>query len=260
MNTSALLLAAGKGERLAEESGGLPKCLLEFGNQSLLQRHIETLCNNGIRDIYIVVGYQRQQIETCLPQLAEKFAVNISTVINESFAQGSMLSLHCGLRDGLPAWSGQQLLLMDADVLYAPQLMQTLLQSTHENCLLLDKDFIPGDEPVKVCIRGNRIVEFGKKVATNLLFDWQGESVGFFRLGSTAVYRLQGLCEEYIDNDELSAPYEKAIRDLICHTETPFGWEESAQLPWIEIDFPADMQRAQTEILPQIAKAKDSKG
>jgi choline kinase len=41
--------------------------------------------------------------------------------------------------------------------------------------------------------------------------------------------------------------------------ETPetFGYEDITGLPWIEIDFPQDIQRAQNDILPQIEVAEN---
>ena len=47
-------------------------------------------------------------------------------------------------------------------------------------------------------------------------------------------------------------PYEEAIRDLLLETPDAFGYEDITGLPWIEIDFPEDIQRAQNEILPQL--------
>jgi choline kinase len=47
--------------------------------------------------------------------------------------------------------------------------------------------------------------------------------------------------------------YEEAIRDLVveCPSGT-FGFEDVTDLPWIEIDFPEDVERAREEILPQL--------
>ena len=39
----AIILAAGCGNRLGEVAAGRPKCLLQFGAKSLLQRHMEIL-------------------------------------------------------------------------------------------------------------------------------------------------------------------------------------------------------------------------
>src|SRR5918997_237686 len=73
-----------------------------------------------------------------------------------------------------------KVLLKDGDVLYDTRLMERLVRSGIGNCLLMDRNIEPGDEPVKLCIRDGRIVDF-HKIPKNA-HDWHGESVGFFRL------------------------------------------------------------------------------
>ena len=46
----AIILAAGQGNRLTElNTDGRPKCLLEFGDQSLLARQLDALFRFGVR-------------------------------------------------------------------------------------------------------------------------------------------------------------------------------------------------------------------
>jgi choline kinase len=47
--------------------------------------------------------------------------------------------------------------------------------------------------------------------------------------------------------------YEEAIRDLILEDPTRFTAEDVGDLPWTEIDFPEDVDRARDIILPQLA-------
>ena len=50
--------------------------------------------------------------------------------------------------------------------------------------------------------------------------------------------------------------YEETIRDvLLTSPRGKFAFEDITGLPWIEIDFAKDVERATTEILPQISKA-----
>ena len=57
----AVILAAGKGTRL-DGAAVKPKCLVEIGGQTLLQRQIESLRNAGIDRIVIVVGFGADSI------------------------------------------------------------------------------------------------------------------------------------------------------------------------------------------------------
>ena len=100
---------------------------------------------------------------------------------------------------------------MDADVLYGLPLLRRLIQSPIANCFLLDRDFEPGPEPVKLCVRDGRLVEFRKGVSPTLRYDDAGDP-------------------------------------------NNFGFEDITGLPWIEIDFPEDLRRAEEEVLPALSE------
>jgi len=53
----AMLLAAGRGERMRELTHALPKPLLEVGGESLLERQLRLLASAGIREIVINLSY-----------------------------------------------------------------------------------------------------------------------------------------------------------------------------------------------------------
>ena len=84
------------------------------------------------------------------------------------------------------------------------------------------------------------------------MFDFQGESVGFFRFSPAIASRLARRIQEYIDQKRRSEPYEEAIRDLLLANPGEFGYEDVTGLSWIEIDFPEDIKRAELEILNNI--------
>jgi choline kinase len=45
---------------------------------------------------------------------------------------------------------------------------------------------------------------------------------------------------------------EDPLRDVILEAPDVFGFEDITGLPWIEIDFPEDVVRARTEVLPRL--------
>ncbi len=242
----AIILAAGRGNRLGDVAAGRPKCLLQFGGKSLLQRHMEILNDLGTDRIIIVTGYRHDQIEAALEQVESR--ASVETIVNPDYEAGSVVSLHCAydfLTDGADS------ILMDADVLYDPEVLGSLFRTQYGNCFLLDRDFEPGDEPVKLCVAGNTLVEFRKIPDTNITWDYQGESVGFFRFDAAVSARLAHKTGEYLENNRADEPYEDAIRDLLRETPGLFQFEDITGRDWIEIDFPADAERA-----AQMFKAK----
>ncbi len=243
----AVMLAAGIGARLGSEvTEHPPKVLLRFGGKSLLQRHIEILRRHGISELVLGVGYHQDKIQQEIADLnAEDF---VRTVFNKDFEQGSIVTLWT-LRDELCC--GGPVLLMDADVLYDEGLVRQLVNSRHENCMLLDRDFVPGDEPVKLCVRDGEIVEFRKWLSAD--FDFCGESVGLFRLSAPIAEKIIAQTKLYILQGRRQDPYEEAIRDVMLTSQRhTFAFEDITGMPWIEIDFAADIERATRDILPRV--------
>jgi choline kinase len=241
---AALILAAGVGRRLGA-ADGKPKILLEFGGKSLLQRHIEALHANGVTDIALTVGYQADVIRAALEQL--DYSSRVVCVENPNYREGSLVSLWS---QKARLESGADIVLMDADVLCDARMIKRLLASTIENVLLLDRQIEPGDEPVKICIRDGRIVDFRKK--PDQPYEWHGESVGFFRFSPNMSAALAARCGAYVAGGRTNVEYEEAIRDLLLSKPERFGIEDISDLPWTEIDFDTDVMRARNEILPQL--------
>jgi len=235
----AIILAAGRGERLGDAAAGRPKCLLRFGGKTLLQRHIENLDRLDAGRIIIVTGYRHEQLETALAQI--KSRTPVETIVNPDYELGSIVSLHCA-REFLA--DGTDTVLMDADVLYDPDILGRLFDTQSGNCFLLDRDFEPGDEPVKLCVSGAVPVEFRKIPDRAISWDYQGESVGFFRFDAAMSARLARKVGEYLDTGRSMEPYEEAIRDLLRETPELFRFEDITGRAWIEIDFPSDVARA----------------
>ena len=54
--------------------------------------------------------------------------------------------------------------------------------------------------------------------------------------------------------------YEEAIRDvLLTSPRGTFAFEDITGMPWIEIDFAADIERANAEVLPRILTAEGNR-
>ncbi len=239
------MLAAGVGDRLGDAAEKVPKVLLEFAGESLLARHIAILRHAGLRELVLCTGYRAEDIAAAIAACGAQDFVH--TLYNPDFREGSMVSLWC-MHEALAA--GGDILLMDADVLYDHRLIARLIETRHANCFLMDRDIDPGEEPVKLCIKDGRIVDFEKKVEHD--YDYLGESVGFFRFSQAIGHRLGAAAAAYISAGDREHWYERAIRDLLLESPDEFGFEDVTGLPWLEIDYPEDVARAEAEILPRL--------
>jgi choline kinase len=245
----AIILAAGRGLRLKQpEDRQLPKCLLQFGGKSLLERHLRLLRSAGIEEIVLALGFRRELVEEELARL--EWQPRPEIMINTRFDLGSVLTVHA-VADAMTR--GGDVLLMDADVLYDGRILKALTAGSQPvNRLLIDRDFEAGDEPVKLCVRGGVPIELRKQLAPGLQYDTVGESVGFFRFNEGAARRLAALVAGYVERDSAELPHEEAVRDLIREQSHVFDLADVTGAPWIEIDFSEDVARAEREILPEL--------
>ena len=204
----ALILAAGIGKRLKVS---LPKILLRIGNRSLLERHYDNLLSLGVKKIGIVVGYKSQYLIKCIKEIDKKKKIKI--IKNPKYKLGSIVSL---VSASSFFYERGELILMDGDVLYDKKILKKLIDTKKKDTLLIDKHFESGEEPVKVCIKNNKIYDFGKNVDNN--FDFQGESVGFFKFSRNASFILLNESKKIMKNNR-NAMYEDAIQKLIIDNE-----------------------------------------
>jgi choline kinase len=245
----AIILAAGRGIRLQlPEDAQLPKCLLCFDGTTLLERHLRMLKNRGIDEVVLALGFRHELVEAELDRLA--WSPRPQIVVNAKFELGSVLTVHT-VADAMTR--GGEILLMDADVLYDERILKALVAGDRPvNRVLIDRDFEPGDEPVKLCVQAGVPIELRKQLSADLQYDTIGESVGFFRFDPAGAQRLTALVADYVDSGRSHMPHEEAVRDLLRERSQVFDVADVTGSPWIEIDFPVDVVRATQEVLPQL--------
>ena len=86
---NAIIMAAGTSSRFAPISYERPKALIEVKGEVLIERQIRQLQKVGIKEIYIVVGYKKEQFK----YLEDKFGV-ILIENNEYLSRNNNASIH----------------------------------------------------------------------------------------------------------------------------------------------------------------------
>lgn len=247
---NAILYVAGRAMRLGKQAQELPKVLLEFGGQSLLERHVLFLARLHVPKLFVVTGHRREQLQAVFPTLQARYGVAIEEVFNPDFAEGSALSMHASLSALAAARDG--VLLMDGDVLYDLRLLQGLVESTHRTALLVDRNYSTADDdPVLVPMRNGKPFDFVKKWSGEA--DSVGESVGFFKMDTAD---LPLLIQE--TRARFTGPGRKDSYDDILRALVQAGRFEAVDItgvPWTEIDFPGDIEHANQVVLPVLEPA-----
>lgn len=232
----AVLLAAGRGRRLGLENER-PKCLLDVGGQTLLERHIKNLAEAGIDELTIVVGFQAQQIRDFV--IAKAPTLPTTSIENKDFLRGSIVSLHVAFEAGLFDEGG---IWMDADVLYPAALMRRLVTSPHENCVLLDRRSEETGEEMMLGVKDKRVRMIARKVSQDGPWDVVGEAVGFAKVGPSGAAAMKRLLATEIAAGRLDQEYEAAMN--LAFKEVPWGFEPVDDFSWTEIDFQEDVEKA----------------
>jgi len=240
-----IILAAGKGSRLNGTAGDKPKCLVELGGMTLIERQIRALEGAGIDEIVAVVGCQADRVRSLCGN-------RLTYVENIRYAEtNSMYSL----------WMAKALLsggfvVLNCDVLFHPILLADLLSSPHPDALLLSyqQPYQPplGEEEMKVKVRRGRVVEMSKTMDPA---DADGENLGIVKFGAAGAGRLVAIMDRLVADGELRAWAPRAFHEF-AGTQPLFALGTRG-FPWIEIDFPEDYRRAVNDVLPQIESTSD---
>ena len=235
----AIILAAGKGTRL-DGAAVKPKCLVEVGGVTLLHRQIDALRSAGIKKIVVVVGFGAESIR-------EECDAEISFVENAKFAETSSLYSLWMAREHLT----DGFVVLNSDVLFHPQMLANLLESSTGDALLLSKTEHSanpfGDEEMKVKVEDDLVVDISKDMDP-LAAD--GENVGIVKFSPAGAKLLVEYMNELIANGALK---DWAPRAFLEYARQHKLYALSTEgLPWIEIDFPEDYQRAVNEVYPKI--------
>ena len=237
----AIILAAGMASRLRPLTLTTPKSLLKVGERSLLQRSMDALIANGVTEFCIVTGYLHDMIEDFVK---EQYAdsIQVTFIYNKVYeTTNNIYSLWLAR----PFAEGQEVLLLDSDLLYDPQIVTRVIATKAPNVLTLIKHDL-GDEEMKVVTdaRGN-IKEISK---TCNPADAAGESLGIEKMGkeyTKALYReLEPMMnEEHLEN----VFYERAFERLIPQGHT-YQVQDVTELFSCELDTIEDFENAKAKI------------
>ena len=209
----AIILAAGIASRLRPLTNDRPKCLLEIGGKCLLQRSFDALIANGINEFVVVTGYLHTLIEDFLhTRYAEK---KITFIHNERFASTNNIY---SLWLARPEAEGQDVLLLDSDILYDPLIVARLLSSPHNDVLALNNHPL-GEEEMKVITDADgKVKEISK---TCSIADAKGESIGIERMSASYTSALYNELKTMMEDEHLdNIFYERAFERLIPQGHT----------------------------------------
>ena len=228
-------------KRLRPLTDNKPKCLLEVGGKTLLERTVGAMLQAGIKAFVVVTGYCADQIRdfltTHFPTLDITFIHNADYEHNNN-----IFSLWLSMQ----VVRGKDFLLMDSDILCDPAAVVRIAREP-ESALALNRHEC-GEEEIKVIVDAEgRITEISKVCSIEQAI---GESVGIEKMTadySEAIYHeLKQMIEE---EGLIDVFYERAFERLIPQGHT-FRVVDTTDYFSYELDTPEDFERAQ-QLMPK---------
>lgn len=233
----ALILAAGRGSRMGELGGGLPKALLRVGDRPIIGHQLSLLFEQGIRKVTVVVGFEAQRTARSIQQVVPA-GMQLNFVTNPFFGVTNTLG---SFWLALSAIS-DDLVYMNGDTIFDRPVLHRLLDSTADIAMAVD-DHPCGEEEMKVVIQDGAIIRVSKQVNPA---DADGEFIGVAKLSRPAVEAFSAAALKALDDCGPMSYAEAAFEVMAAegHRLTPV---DVTGLYWQEIDFEADLERARSE-------------
>ena len=232
----AIILAAGRGRRIARLSDQAPKCLIEVSGKPLIDLQIAALKRGGVSEIGIVTGYKREALEDRkLPEFH-----------NPDWSTTNMVKSLC-MAD---AWlSSSPCLVSYSDIFYGPDAAAMLVESTSTLAITYDPNWFalwskrfddPLDDAETFRIDKKFILEEIGKKAQNVA-DIQGQYMGLLRFTPKAWGEIQSILynlgEDITNSIDMTTVLQKVIeRKKIKICGIPYDGN------WGEVDTEEDLQ------------------
>lgn len=239
----AIILAAGTGSRLKPITDEIPKCLLKFGDTTLLEMTIDNLNQSGVKQIFIVTGYKEEMIKSYLKSLKKYYdeKIDIELIFNDEYeTTGSAFSLYL-VKDYIE----KSTFLLDSDILFEQRVLTKLIDSGIDNCAAIDVMATLDEEMVKVSTNiDNKIIGLSKTLDFEVSV---GESTGIELFSAYFMQSLFGILEKASDSPAFRTQHYEEFLNLMADSgdkRNSFYAIDVSDCMYMEIDTIDDYNKA----------------
>lgn len=231
----AVVVAAGLSSRLRPLTARRPKCLLEVGGRSMLERSLAALRARGVEDVVVVVGFEHQQVR-------DQLGAGARCVENPFYATTNNMA---SLWMARAAVEGRDFVYLHADLVYDERLLDALGGPGGADVELLVDGSHVDPEAMKVRLVDGRFESSSKQIPLDQAAgEWTGIT-RFTAAGGAAFFRHAGdlLMEGALD------VYDTAAFNRMAAAGVGFSIRSTGGLPWREVDTLEDLEAAR-ELFP----------
>jgi len=235
---TAVILAAGKGERISNTDGFIAKPLIKIFDVNLIERSIKNLINDlNVKKIYVVTGFNHEKINDHLIELKHKLSLNIEFVFAKDWEKGNGASF-LAILDKM---NHQQFYLLMADHLFNNEFYNAIskYKINNKSYVIISRTLSPlndFNDATKVKVVENKINDIGKSIK-----DSNGFDTGFFILSS----------DQFDDVNKLSVKEKLSLSEVIQELvqQKKLYFVEVPEDSWFDIDTSQDLLKAKNYLL-----------
>ena len=235
----AVILAAGRGQRLMPYTTSKPKCLVAVLGKPIVQWQIDLLFDHGIEQVTVVTGYGAEQVEEALH---ERYGETVNTVFNP---------FHRLCDNLISAWMARPVLqggclLLNGDTLMDDGAMDAVLSGREGPVVLaVHRKPVYDDDDMKVQLQGERLVHVGKRLSDPI----DAESIGCIRFDESGARWFCGILEDAVHDETALGQWYLSVIDRMA-AQHPVWVQDIGHNQWAEVDCPADLAHLR-EVLPR---------
>lgn len=230
----AIILSAGQGSRLGQLTTDSPKCLIDFGGRSLLDRQLDTLAASGVEEAVVVTGFRDDKIEAALAQRSG--GPRVRTVFNPFYKvadnTGSLYMAREELAGDVLVWNG--------DTMVSRELMARVVGNDRSGiCVTIDRKDTYDADDMKVVEEGGRLRAIGKRLDAGV----NAESIGLLAFRAGGAERFREAIEQAMRSPEGTTIWYLRVIHHLAQVSDVWTLDISGE-EWGEVDFPEDVERA----------------
>ena len=233
--TTALLLAAGSGNRLQPLTDSIPKCLIEINGRPILERLIDNLCDNGFKRLVIVVGY----MDHCIRRFVNEYAgdLTIEFITNPLYQTTNNIYSLWLARNKIR----ESFLLVESDLVFESSQLEGLL---YPNKIAISR-MQPWMNGTTITIDSlNRVQAFGMG-GNGYTEITRYKTVNIYSLSDSTWRKVVERLELHISSGKVNEYYEVVFKEMIADGSLSMDGVFFDPERWYEIDTPADLANAE---------------
>ena len=240
-----ILLVAGEGKRLRPYTLDRPKCMVEIGGVSLIDRQLAILKAEGLADIVMIGGYKADMLKR----------EGIKLKINSRYYETNMVWTLFSAEEELEG----DVIVSYGDIVYSSEILHALLKSNADIAITIDKEWEsywrarnedPLDDAETLKLREDgTISEIGQKPKS--ICEIEGQYMGLMKFSTEGVKHIINVFYTAVENGELLGKdvensYMTDLLQAVINSGQPI-----TAVPvyggWVEVDTVDDLESSTTK-------------